>query len=263
MDNSEVVTWTEVRGDGPLVATAIHDGQGLRDEVAAIIKLDNAARLREEDPFTSRWVDVAATQLVALRSRFEVDLNRPRDQAVYIKPEDCWGLDVWNTKPSGEIVERSLRQYDAYYANLSTLLSEKVAEHGHFVVYDIHSYNHRRDGDVTPAESAEENPEVNIGTGSLYRERWGPLVDRFIADLRAFNFMGRRLDVRENVKFKGGNQVKWIHENFPSAGCGLAIEFKKFWMDEWTGEVDEAAAAAIGDALHSTVPGVLEELAKL
>ncbi|MBA2378878.1 MAG: N-formylglutamate amidohydrolase, partial [Blastocatellia bacterium] len=33
--------------------------------------------------------------------------------------------------------------------------------------------------------------------------------------------------------------------------------------DEWTGEVDEAAAAAIGEALHSTVPGVLEELAKL
>ena len=61
------------------------------------------------------------------------------------------------------------------------------------------------------------------------------MIDRFIADLRAFDFMGRKLDVRENVKFKGGNQVKWLHENFAENGCGLAIEFKKFWMDEWTG----------------------------
>lgn len=39
----------DVRGDwsGQLVATAIHDGHGLRPEVAAAMVLDEATRLRE------------------------------------------------------------------------------------------------------------------------------------------------------------------------------------------------------------------------
>ena len=29
------------------------------------------------------------------RSRFEADLNRPRDRAVYLTPADAWGHQVW------------------------------------------------------------------------------------------------------------------------------------------------------------------------
>src|SRR5690349_21074370 len=40
--------WTVQRGGGPIVATAIHDGHGLRPDVAAAMKLPDADRLREE-----------------------------------------------------------------------------------------------------------------------------------------------------------------------------------------------------------------------
>ncbi len=255
--------WTIKKGGSPLIATAIHDGHDLRDEVAAIMKLSERDRLREEDPYTSSWVDVAETQIVALRSRFEVDLNRPREKAVYVTPDDCWGLEVWKEKPSDEIIEKSLKEYDAYYSLIKRIFTETQEKHGKFVLYDIHSYNHKRNGADALPESAQENPEVNIGTGTLDREKWGSLIDHFIKDLREFDFMGRKLDVRENVKFKGGNQVKWLHENFTENGCGLAIEFKKFWMEEWTGKKDERMVKAIHEALSSTVPGVLEELKKL
>jgi hypothetical protein len=43
----------------------------------------------------------------------------------------------------------------------------------------------------------------------------------------------------------------------------LSIEFKKFFMDEWTGDLDEVQHDAIGRALAGTVPGVLEELQRL
>ena len=79
--SDEIVALSE--GDGPIVATAIHDGHAVRPEVAELLALDSATRLREEDPFTGRLAAVAPTYLVALRSRFEIDLNRPRDQAVY------------------------------------------------------------------------------------------------------------------------------------------------------------------------------------
>jgi N-formylglutamate deformylase len=64
------------------------------------------------------------------------------------------------------------------------------------------------------------------------------------------------------VRFRGGRLSRWIHETFPETGCALAIEFKKFFMDEWTGEVDRTLHGAILEALRSTTPGVLEELAK-
>ena len=76
-------------GDGPLVAAAVHNGHDLRPEVADIMVLAEADRLREEDPHTGRWATVAPTRLVGRRSRFEVDLNRPRDKAVYRLPEDA------------------------------------------------------------------------------------------------------------------------------------------------------------------------------
>jgi hypothetical protein len=251
------------KGSGPLIATAVHDGHALRDEVAAILKLDESDRLREEDPFTSIWVGVGNSQIVALRSRFEVDLNRPRAKAVYVRPEDSWGLDVWSERPSPEVIERSLAEYDAYYAMLKNLLTETVDEFGKYFLFDIHSYNHRRNGPTKPPEPPAENPEINIGTGTLDRNKWGPLIDRFISDLRSFDFMGRKLDVRENIKFRGGNQVQWTNQNFPDTGCGLAIEFKKFWMDEWTGQMDKAMVDQIGKALRSTVPGILDELQKI
>ena len=134
---------------------------------------------------------------------------------------------------------------------------------GHFVVLDFHSYNHRRRGPGEPPDDAAANPEINIGTGSLDRTRWAPVVDRFMGDLTGFEFLGRHLDVRENVKFKGGNFSRWIHENFAESACCLAVEVKKFFMDEWTGELDSEEFEAVSRAMEVTLPGLLESLEKV
>ena len=133
-------------GDGPLIGAAVHDGHTLRDEVAATMGLSEPQRLREEDPFTGEWAAVAGTRIIGLNSRFEVDLNRPRDKAVYLKPEDAWGLEVWSRQPDPDVVERSLARYDAFYEAADDLLQRVIARHGGFVLYDLHTYNHRRDG---------------------------------------------------------------------------------------------------------------------
>ncbi len=255
--------WNITVGDSPLVATAIHDGHEVRPEVAQWMALPEPERLREEDPFTASWTAVAPTRIVGRRSRFEVDLNRPREKAVYRRPEDAWGLKVWRDELPEDIVERSLEIYDTFYAEVREVLQDLERRFGRFVVFDLHTYNHRRDGADQPPADPEANPEVNLGTGTIDRARWGPLVDRFIKDLRSFDFLGRRLDVRENVKFKGGNFSRWIHESFPESGCSLAIEFKKFFMDEWSGKLDRGKSDAIRRALEATAPGVLEELGKL
>ena len=255
--------WKITKGHSPVAAAAIHDGHRVREEVSRILSLTEAERLREEDPFTAIWAEVAETRIIGSHSRFEVDLNRPREKAVYIKPEDAWGLHVWKEQPDEQLISRSLAAYDAFYSEVQNLLRDMAQQFEHFVVFDIHSYNHRRNGpNAQPAEAAG-NPEVNIGTGNMDRQKWGALVDRFMADLRDFDFWGRHLDVRENVKFRGGQFSRWIHESFPNAGCAIAIEFKKFFMDEWTGEPDMAQINTIQQALQSTLPGLLKELDKL
>lgn len=250
----------ELSDDAPIAVAAIHDGHELRAEVASAIALSDAERLREEDPFTARWTSISGTRLIGRRSRFEVDLNRPREKAVYLVPDDCWGLNVWREPPTESVLRESLAIYDAFYAAAHEALSALRDSFGRFVVLDMHSYNHRRAGALGPAADPASNPEVNVGTGIMDRQRWAPVVDRFMRDLGKADYLGRQLDVRENVKFRGGHFSRWVHRSFPESGCALAIEVRKFFMDEWTGQPDDAQVEAIGRALASTVPGLLETL---
>ncbi|WP_122261294.1 N-formylglutamate amidohydrolase [Ornithinimicrobium cerasi] len=249
---------------GQLVATAIHAGHALRPEVSDLLVLDEAVRLREEDPFT----DVIGAgraetaRVVVHRSRFEVDLNRPRDTAVYRTPEEAWDLEVWRENPLDEgVVGRSLEVYDAFYAALGARLDE-VAARGPFVVYDVHSYNHRRDGADGPEADVEGNPEVNLGTGTV-AEVFRPVVAAFAQSLGDQEVRGHRLDVRENVKFEGRALAWWVHERYAGVGVCLALEFRKTFMDEWSGEPDPDHLAQLQRALTATHEPVLDALAGL
>ena len=247
-------------GPGPLVAAAVHDGHDAHPDTLARFALDAAGRLREEDPFTGDLAAVAETRILGRRSRFEVDLNRPPEKAVYRTPDDAWGLTVWREPLPEGAVQRAMGLYNAFYDAVGRLLDEKVRRYGSVVVYDLHSYNHRREGPDGPIADPEANPEVNIGTGSL-DPRWAPLVGRFMSDLQsgAAEAGLPDLDVRENVKFKGGHFSRWIHDRCGPAACVIAIEFKKTFMDEWTGEPDLDHLAALRSALAFTTQGVLEE----
>jgi N-formylglutamate amidohydrolase len=247
-------------GNRPLVAAAIHNGHELRPEILELTTPSDEVRLREEDPFTAEWTSIADIQIIGVHSRFEVDLNRPRDKAVYVKPEDAWGLNLWKRMPSQEMISHSLKLYDAFYTKIYRIFTEMEERFGHFVVFDLHSYNHRRNGPNGEAADPEFNPEVNIGTGNLDRKYWTQIIDNFISDLSKYDFLDRHLDVRENVKFKGGYFSKWINEKFPQSACCITIEFKKFFMDEWTGIPDQKQLKEIHLALKSTVPGILKTL---
>ena len=206
--------------------------------------MSDAERLREEDPFTGQAIVDVPTHIIAHRSRFEVDLNRSPDTAVYRTPEQCWGLRLWREPPSDALVDRSLGYHRAFYAAVGATLDGIAADHARFVVLDVHSYNHRRGGPDAPPTPADETPEINIGTFSMPRDEWSWLLDPLMQSMRDYDFGGRHLDVRENVAFQGkGELTRFVHANYAGAGCAIALEFKKFYMDEWSGEPDQAALA--------------------
>jgi N-formylglutamate amidohydrolase len=225
-----------LEGHSPIIATAIHDGHELRKELRPFLALSECSRMREEDPYSDYLADISDAKIVVHTSRFEVDLNRPRPKAIYSKPEDAWGLQVWNMPLPQQMVDTSLALYDTFYDMVRNYLIKVVKRYGAFMVFDLHTYNHRR---TTPNQCAPSvlNPDINIGTGSMPAQ-WKFLAETLINSLSQQRINGSRPDVRENVKFMGGHFSQWINETFGEVGCAIAIEFKKTFMDEWTGRVD-------------------------
>jgi hypothetical protein len=251
--------WTIERGMSPVIATAIHEGHSTRLNLQPLFLLDHQERLREEDPYTEFTICDVPNRIVFHRSRFEVDINRNREGAIYLTPEQAWGLNVWAGALADDEIEASLRTHDAYYNMLLGFLKGIERQFGRFVALDIHSYNHRRDGPTARPTPPEQAPDINIGTSSMDRGRWAPVVDVLIAHFRSHTINGSPLDVRENVAFQGkGEQTRFIHEHFPKTGCAIAVEFKKFFMDEWTGEPDTGVLDQLRQIVATAVP-ILEK----
>ena len=139
-----------VEGSGQLITAAIHNGHGVRPEITDLFAVSDADRLREEDPFTGIFAEVSDTRIVVNTSRFEVDLNRPKESAVYKDPESAWGLEVWKALPSQEVIQRSLEKYNDFYSSARRIISSKIKEFGKVLVFDLHSYNHLRNGPSGP-----------------------------------------------------------------------------------------------------------------
>lgn len=251
-------TWTIHEGEGPVVAVALHAGHRVRPEVEARLRLSPSERLREEDPFTDVVARALPSWAVVHRSRFEVDMNRSREACVYRNPDEAWGLDVWARPPDEALIAGSRALWDDFHERLRTVVERVRETHGACVIYDVHSYNHRREGPDTLPESPWFSPEVNLGTGALPRRYWARVVDTFRSTLAA-----QGLDVRENVRFRGGHLSHWIAEQWPGSACALAIELKKTFMDEWTGTPDLDHLRTLTGALATTADPVGRALTRL
>ncbi len=248
------------RGESPVIALAVHAGHRLRPELTQRTLLAPEARLREEDPLTGFWAAQFENHIVVRRSRFEVDVNRSREDAVYRGPSQAFGLSVWKAPLPDQEIERSLVLYDEFYRELRQLIESVIARYGRFLVLDLHSYNHRRQGPLAASAPGALNPDVNLGTGSLPRDRWHGVAERFVEELRELKLLGKPLTVGENVRFRGGYMSGWIHREFGQFGCALAIEVKKFFMNEWNGRCHHGLAKELGRAFRAVAPRLTDAL---
>lgn len=247
----------------PLLATAIHNGHLIRPQIEEYLLIDEYSRLREEDPATEFFIQSFQNYVVVNTSRFEVDLNRSPEEAIYRSPEQAWGLKVWKDNVPVSVWQYSIQEYEYFYDMMKRIIDRFIDYWGYVIVYDIHSYNHKREGYEGPEADPSENPDINVGTANLNRERWGNVVDSFLRVFNNEDFNGRKLNVGENVKFKGGFFGSWIHSHYPDDSCVLSIEFKKIFMDEWTGVVDIQLINELKKILKRSVVPVLKAAAQI
>lgn len=220
--------------DSPYWAFAVHDGHQVDSIAEQFILLDETQRLREEDPYTASISELPVNQLVVGTSRFQLDVNRKEEDAVYLRPEQAWGLSVWKDTLPSTVLEQLYEDYRDFYRQIDRYIQQTIEQHGFFIVFDVHTYNAQRISEEEPVDK-HANPQINLGT-QYNQERWRPVVDRFVESVRNQQLLGDPIDIRENVKFKGGNLAQHILRKFGNHGCVLSIEFRKDFMNEWTGQ---------------------------
>mgnify|MGYP001171378897 CR=1 FL=1 len=228
--------------ESPFWAVAVHDGHQLAPGIEKFMRLNDAQRLREEDPYTASIAELPVNQLVVGSSRFQLDVNRKKEDAIYIQPEQAWGLSVWKEPLPSEVLTQLYDDYTRFYQEIDRYIEQTIEHYGFFIVFDVHTYNARRKSEDEVVD-VQANPQINLGT--VYNQaEWRPVIDGFIESVQRQQLLGDVIDIRENIKFKGGHLAQHILHKFGAHGCVLSIEFRKDFMNEWTGQPYQPAILA-------------------
>ncbi|HQM03698.1 MAG TPA: N-formylglutamate amidohydrolase [Candidatus Cloacimonas sp.] len=221
----------------PVLAFALHNGHYMPEEILQNCGIDEATRLREEDPYTNGFAECFPNRIIVQTSRFAVDLNRSPEKAVYQKPEDAWGLQVRKMPIENKLYTKLLKVYDDWYRIIHYQIERFLQNHSQIIVLDLHSYNHRRSGPDANPDSQINNPDIILGRNNLPESIY-PIIDNLRLLLDGNPLQNINLDCRSDIKFSGGYFSRWVNQTFGNKVLCLAIEFKKIFMDEWTGELN-------------------------
>lgn len=222
----------KIESDAPFICTAIHDGHCVRSEIIANCALTRDERYYEEDPYTSAFIKNMPITVIGCDSRYEYDLNRGPDTAIY---EEAWGKIVWKTPLTTEQKAQSLEKHNTFYRVMRALYNRILKQHGAGLVYDIHSYNYKRkEGDT---------PEFNIGTEQLDNDKYGDVINYWNETLNRISLPELRIRSALDEVFYGRGYQATVAKEFDNL-LVLPTEFKKFFMDELTGKADAEVIAA-------------------
>lgn len=240
----------------PYIGTAIHHGHQFREELVPVCALGEPERYYEEDPGSGDWLDGLPITIIGGDSRYEYDLNRSPDECIYT---EAWGKPVWHRPLTDEEQQLSLAKHNRYYRILGALLEKLENMFGRCLLFDIHSYNMKRDG-------REKAPVFNVGTAQIEKRRWHKTLKRLDENLNSIELPN--LDVRSerDAVFYGlGYQATFTRKNF-KAVLTIPVEVKKVYLDENTGEffplVHQSLRENLSRALFDTAASFASRLKK-
>ena len=205
------------------VCGAVHDGHQFRKDLWDNCLHTEYERWYEEDPETKNMVISHPIVIAGMDSRFEYDLNRAPETAIY---DDAWGKQLWRNPLPEDEKKKSLAKHDAFYKVVQALISKIESKFGVCVVYDMHSYNWKR--------WDREVPTWNLGTANVDNDRFGQDIkawSKSLGELQLPN--GIKSTSKINDTFQGnGYFLKYISQNFNNT-LVLATEIAKVYCDEY------------------------------
>ena len=217
------------------LGVVLHSGNRVRPDILEIMEVNSKERFREEDPYMDRFIRNFPMQLIARDSRFEYDLNWEKDYAIYEYGKKKWGLQVWKRPLTQEEVETTLRKYHEFHSLLDIVISHMLKNSSTVLLFDMHSFSYQRNERKNWWE--DKKPELNLGTRSVNRRLFAPQIDLFLKSISGSTLDGHPLRIAENELFPGGYLTHKMALAYDEKVLVFAIEYKKIFMDEWTGEL--------------------------
>ena len=189
-------------------------------------------------------MNAGTRNIAGLDSRFEYDLNRDPESAIY---DDAWGKKLWKAPLSEKERKQSLEKHSAFYNVLHTLLQHIEKIHGKAIVFDMHSYNWKR--------WDREVPTWNLGTSNVDSARFGSVIESWRKKLGTIDLPnGIESSSKINDTFQGkGYFLKYITENFRNT-LVLATEIAKVYCNEESGVIFPEVVHAVEQQLTELIP---------
>lgn len=225
------------------LCAAVHDGHQFRRELWENCLHTDYDRWYEEDPCTKQMVQTMPMVIAGCDSRFEYDLNRDPENAIY---EDAWGKKLWKVPLNAAQKEQSLTKHQNFYKVVFALVSKMKSLFGAAIVYDMHSYNWKRwDRPV---------PVINIGTKNI-DEKYDAFAKAWCKNLSHIKLpYGIETTAAINDTFQGnGYFLKNISQNFQDV-LVLATEFSKIYCNEYEYVIFPEVVTTIEEQLKSLIP---------
>ncbi|MEN8798665.1 MAG: N-formylglutamate amidohydrolase [Flavobacteriaceae bacterium] len=233
----------------PYVCGAVHDGNQFRRSLWENCLHTEYERWYEEDPCTKEMVRSHPVVIAGCDSRFEYDLNRGPENAIY---DDAWGKALWKEPLSVQEREQSLEKHKAFYKVTHALISKIEQKYGRAIVFDMHSYNWKR--------WDREVPVWNLGTTNIDNTRFGEVINSWRAKLSKMDLPnGLNSTAGINDTFYGkGYFLKYITDHFKDT-LVLATEIAKVYCDEDSGIIFPEVVRSVEEQLKELIPLHAEE----
>lgn len=236
----------------PYVCGAVHDGHQFRKSLWENCTHSEYERWYEEDPCTKEMVQTHPIVIAGCDSRFEYDLNRPPETAVY---KDAWGKELWRKPLESKEKEISLTKHENFFRVVEALIAKLESKYPKVIVFDMHSYNWKR--------WDREVPVWNLGTSNINNDRFGGLVEQWRGKLESMELPHGIVPTSKiNDTFQGnGYFLKFITKNFDNT-LVLATEISKVYCDEYTGVIYPEVVRSVESHLKVLIPEMVSAFVK-
>lgn len=226
------------------VCGAVHDGHQFRRDLWENCLHSEYERWYEEDPETKNMITSHPIVIAGCDSRFEYDLNRPPEEAVF---ENAWGKQLWKQPLSENQKQKSLSKHNSFYKVVHALISKLEEKFGVCIVYDLHSYNWKR--------WDREVPTWNLGTSNIDNDRFGEVVEQWRYRLSEIKLQHNIKPTSKinNTFYGNGYFLKFITNNFKNT-LVLATEIAKVYCDEYDQIIYPEVVTAVEKQLQKHIP---------
>lgn len=236
----------------PFICAAVHDGHQFRKSLWENCLHTEYDRWYEEDPCTKEMVKDHPIVIAGCDSRFEYDLNRAPENAIY---KDAWGKQLWrNPLPQNEYT-KSIVKHNMFFKVVHALVAQIEGKYGKAIVFDMHSYNWKR--------WERQVPIWNLGSSNINNSRFGKIVVSWSGKLGQMQLPNGIISTSAiNDTFQGnGYFLKYITKNFNNT-LVLATELAKVYCDEYTGVIYPEVVRSVTKQLRDLIPLQAEEFQK-